>query len=541
MTPPTPRSLRTYQDDLTNDGREEVKKGFTSIMFQLATGAGKTRIFAHITNNAISRGPIKGVKPNIWIIAPRKKLVRQASKELREEGVLHGLINAKSKEQRVFNVHVCSRETLSRRIKKSQIITRPTIVIIDEAHDGLDFQIMLKRWLSKNTLFLGFTATPERLDGRGLSPEVYEVKVEGPPHQWLVEHKYLKHPKCFEFEPIAGVNELKLNKKGDVSKKEAEHLFIGGKYRYGREIENYRENALGRAFLVFCSSIVLSKHTAEQFRDKGFRVEHVDGEMKDKEIDDVLSRLERGELDGITSVELVIYGLDVPKLSCIIMLRKTDSRALYFQMIGRGLRPQEDFNDCLIFDHVGNIRRLGHPLASVEWNFEGIEKKKRPKDAIEKIEAVGKCKICHDHIINGVCRGCGAEIEPGFQVPVKEIDGWLVEIKEPTPFEERPKENQRHYQDMIITNTDVFRKKWNEEGIIDHVAVTNLIQVSYDLKWPNGVMRVYDKLTRGDKMVNVSLLSVIQRIQIPDVKVRYKNRWASYKRDELERKMRIVA
>jgi len=538
---PAPRSLRTYQDDLANAGRNEVKKGFTAIMFQLATGGGKTRIFSHITNRATSRGSIKGVKPNIWIIAPRKKLVRQASKDLRGEGVQHGLINASSKEQRCFNVHVCSRETISRRVKQSKIVNRPTIIIIDEAHTGLDFQVMLKKWAGVDVLFLGFTATPERLDGRGLT-EVYEVIVQGPPMQWLVEHGYLKHPKCYEFEPIAGVNDLKLNKNGDVSKKKAEELFIGGKYRYGREIENYRENALGRAFLVFCSSIILSKHTAEQFRDSGLRVEHVDGEMKDREIEDVLSRLERRELDGITSVDLIIYGLDVPILSCIIMLRKTDSRALFFQMVGRAGRPQEDYNDFLIFDHVGNIKRLGHPLAWVEWNFTGtIEKKKVPKDAIEKVEAQAKCKICYDHMVNGVCRGCGATQEQKFSNPVTEIDGWLVEIKDPTPFEERPIENQRHYQDMIITNTDNFRRKWEQEGIIDINAVTNLIQVAHDLDWDGGVMKVYQKLTKNEKMVNVSLLSAIQLIKIDGVKVRYKNGWVYRKREELERNLKRVA
>ena len=537
--PTTERSLRGYQSDLVNAGREEVKKGFTAIMFQLATGGGKTRGFANITNRATSIKSFNGIKPNIWIIAPRKKLVRQASKELRAEGVIHGLINANSKEQRCFDVHVCSRETLSRRIKKSLIVNPPTIVIIDEAHTGLDFQIMLKKWLHKNTLFLGWTATPERLDGRGLT-EIYEVMVEGPPLQWLVEHGYLKHPKCYEFEPIAGINDLKFNKNGDVSKKKAEEIFIGGKYRYGREIENYRENALGRAFLVFCSSIVLSKQTAESFREKGLRVEHVDGEMHDKEIESVLSRLERGELDGITSVELIIYGLDVPKLSCIIMLRKTDSRALYFQMIGRGLRPQEEYADCLIFDHVGNIDRLGHPLLPVEWNFTGnIKKMKVPKDAIIKIEAVKRCKICFDHIVNGVCRGDSTHAQPDFKLPMKQVDGYLVEIKEPTPLRERPIENQRHYEDMINNNTDVFRAKWLQEGIIDINSVTNLIQCGHELK--RSVMWVYYQLTEGDKMVNVSLLSAIQLIKIPDVKIRYKDGWVYRKREELERQIRIVA
>lgn len=515
------RSLRDYQGDLVNGVKKEYVKKIRSILVQLATGGGKTRIFANITNSAERKGE------TVWIIAPRKKLVSQASKELTDEGVRHGIINATNKESPAFNVHVCSRDTLNRRIKQKRIRNWPSIIIIDEAHTALDQQIFIKENARHGTLFLGFTATPELLSGRGLN-EMYKSIVYGPNLQWLVEHGYLKRPKCFSIPPVEGLDKLKFNKNGDVSAKELSKLFAE-RCVYGDAIENYRSNGLGRSFLVFCRSIEISKQTAEQFRNSGFRVEHVDGEMKEKDIESVLNKVANGELDGVTSVELVTYGLDVPKLSCIIMLRPTESKALFFQMVGRGLRPQKDFQDCLIFDHVGNCSqtRHGHPLAPVEWNFDGSQKKKKaPKDAVELVASVDKCPVCWDLMIDGVCRSCGAEKETKSRKPLKVVDGYLVEITEPTPLKDRPPENRREYQDMIAANVDTFRKLWTVDGKIHTESVKKLLEAAHDLK--RSPMWVYHELTKDEKTVNISLLQEISKIK------NYKPGWLFMKRKSLE-------
>ena len=538
------RSLRTYQSNLITASRQALHRlikqesKIKSVMFQLATGGGKTRIFANITNSAINKPAKNGVEPSVWVIAPRIKLVNQASKELKAEGVEHGKINADSQESRIHNVHVCSRETLSRRIKAGKIKRKPTIVIIDEAHTGLKFILMLIAWAPEGTLFLGFTATPERLSGEDLTDAFKEI-VYGPPLIWLVENGYLKHPKCYEFEPLAGVDDLKMSKDGNVSAKKSEAVFQG--YRYGREIENYKENALGRSFLVFCASITLSKLTAAAFTAAGIRVEHIDGEMKITESEKAIAKVETGELDGLTSVELVIYGLDVPKLSCIIMLRKTDSRALYFQMLGRGLRPQDDFNDCLIFDHVGNIKRLGHPLRAVTWNFNGnAPKQKAPKNAVCTVEEEARCPACWDHYMeiedrDGnifiICRGCGAEKKPKSKKPLKIVDGHLVEITGPEILINRDLENQRKYQDAISQNTDNFRTKWLESGEIDTEAVHNLCQAAYDLK--RRYSWVFYKLCFDDEIINTALLQEIANVEF-EGKKKYKPGWLALQIEQIE-------
>lgn len=524
------RSLRGYQSDLLTAGRNELKKKFRSVMFQLATGGGKTRIVANIIKNATARkSKITGELQTVWFVVPRQEILLQASIELSEWKIQHGEISATSKESRAFQVHICSRDTLLRRIKSKNIKNWPDIIIIDEAHLALDQQLTIKENADPSTLFLGFTATPERLDGRGLV-EMYESIVYGPPLLWLVENGYLKRPKCYSLPRPEGLENLKFNKKGDVSAKELTAIYKS-QHVYGDAIEHYREHALGRSFLVFCRSIEMSEDTARQFRDSGFKVESIDGKMTKKQRKTLIDKVKTGELDGLTTVDLVTYGLDVPKISCIIMLRPTSSTAMFFQMIGRGLRPDEEYEDCLIFDHVGNCSEItghGHPLAPRDWNFEGnIKRNKAPKNAITNLENVLKCDICYDLIIDGVCRSCGAEKEKKSKKPMKQVDGWLVEIDGPTSMAERPPENQRHYQDMISTNTDNFLNDWLNGGVINSVAVKNLLEVADDLKRQS--IWVYHHLAKGELTVNVSLLAEIEKVK------KYKAGWAYFKRTELEK------
>jgi len=554
----TPRSLRRYQQDEIYAAGLEIKKGFRAVLIQLVTGGGKTRMVAHIINNAVNGytdkydaatdtySHIKVERPaqTVWFIVPRKELVWQSRAEFKAWDIHHGTIDSKNKESAAFKTHICSKDTIIRRIKDQKIRKWPNIIIFDEGHMALDQQLFIKDEAPEKTLIIRMTATPEKLDGRGLN-ELGGSIVYGPGLQWMVEHEYLKRPWVLGIPPnqrITAGTDLKFSGNGDLTKNSNEQLNALYKARaeggvmYGDTIEHYRKYGLGRAFLIFCRSLAQCKEVASEFSNDGLRVEDIDGTMSDKVRKDKIDKVRTGRLDGLTTRDLVTYGLDVPKISCIIMLRPTASVALFFQMIGRGLRPDPEYSNCLILDHVGNCddKAHGHPLAPREWNFEGnIKKKKAPKDAIELISAVDKCKICYGKIVNGICETCGAEKQVMTREPLKELDGYLVEIKEPTPLKDRPPENQRHYTDMINNNIDDFRESWYEKkGVINSGAIKNLLEAAHDLAWKNAAMQVYYKLHKADDLtVNVSLLSEIGKLK------GYHAIWATRKREFLESKL----
>lgn len=542
----TTRPLRDYQEEATNGARSEFSKGFHSVLIQSVTGTGKTRMVVSMINRAISKNiPGTNIPQSVWFVVPRNTILWQASEELTAWGIKHGMISAKSKESQAFRVHLCSRETLLRRIKENRIKKWPNVIFIDEAHLALDQQLKIKESArpyynsetekETKTIFIGVTATPERLDGRGLD-EMWDTAVFGHQLAWFVEHEYLKHPKCFRFEPVDGLNKLKISKDGEVSAKKFTSLYesradIQGGLIYGKEIDNYKENGQNRPFLVFCRSIIDAERIAEEFRESGINCENIDGTMSDKERKRKINGVKNGQIQGLTTVDLLTYGLDVPNISCIILMRFTDSVALLFQMIGRGLRWCGFFKDCLIFDHVGVLhpKKHGHPLELREWNFTGkIKRKKIPEGAIVKISEIPRCDICWDQIIDGICRGCGAEKEKKSRKPMKQVDGYLVEITGPTIMKERDPENQRHYQDMIKNNIAEFREAWEAKGEIRSKNVKNLLEVGKDLKWFKYPEEVYRRLAKGGLTVNVSLLAEIEKL------MGYKSGWAWNRRRFLE-------
>jgi len=382
---------------------------------QLPTGAGKTHIFAEMAKAAEVRGR------KIWIVVPRNELLRQASDKLSDTDVNHGRIAVGYNESKAFNVHVVSKDTLIRRLSK--IKTPPDFIIIDEAHIALDRYIDITGHFPEAKI-LGVTATPERLDGRGLS-ELYETMVEGPPLKDLIEAGYLSNFRYF-CPPIQGLENLK--KYGTEYAIDELETLLQKRKIYGESIEHYRRHADGRPAIVYCRSLKSAEETAQRYNAAGYAVENIDGTMSYKRRKGLVEALRSGRLQGLTSCDLITYGLDVPRVECIIMLRPTLSRALFFQMIGRGLRPSLGLT--VILDHVGNLQEHGHPLAPYTWKFDGRERRRRAKGPDPA--ALRLCpELDYMYCERPTCANCPHNLTGARDRKLEQIEADLVEAASP--------------------------------------------------------------------------------------------------------------
>ncbi len=546
--------LRPYQNDGI-DGMRAALARLQSVMYQLATGGGKTAVISQIVFTAISR------KYRCWFVVPRNELVRQASDHFFHWKIPHGMITAKYAESRAYLVHIVSKDTLIRRYDK--IKNWPDLLIFDEAHLYIDRQIEITSHIPRKSKIIGVTATPERLDGRGLkrcpivkfAPDVrnglYDSIVYGPPLKELIELGFLSDMKYFS-PPIFGLEDI--HRKG--TEYDADELAKLFKKRavYGKAINHYRQYADKKACLAFCRSVAASEETAQQFRDAGYRFENIDGRMGYNKRKMLIDGLKNGDLQGLTSCELVTYGLDVPRIECIIMLRPTLSRTLFFQMIGRGLRPYELWlingkkisNPhtipegskllykklfCTILDHVGNFSEHatgdGGSLAerfSVYWHFDGSEKRKRQKGVAAA--TLKLCPICFLYYEGETCPNCGAGRDVKKQPKMEEIDGKLIEITGPVPLNDRDPEEKRDFIDRINGLIDEYNTA-AAEGRILPGPVGELIKIAGELGY--SVMWVYHKLNGESRQaVNVPLLHEISRQK------GFKPGWAYYKKKELQ-------
>lgn len=522
-------TLRPYQQDLYLKARQALLNN-RAVCLQLHTGGGKTAIASEMIKSVYDKQKLA------WFITPRKELVKQASEHLSKWGVIHNKIDATSNESRGYNVHVVSKETLVRRWDK--IKNWPHLIIIDEAHINLDFQIELYSRAPEYCYFITFTATPERSDGRGLSKQaggIADILIEGPSIPDLTDAGYLSSLRYFS-PPIEGLSDL--HTKGTEYDEEELEALLERRKIYGELVGHYEKYGKGKPALIFCRSVKSAYQTAERFRDKGFNFHCIEGKMTDTKRRELINALTAGTIDGLTNCEIATYGLDIPRIEYGASIRPTLSRALYCQMIGRILRPYTDNKtgykkeEALFFDHVNLILEHQDPnypgtplhyIPHIEWNFHGTEKRKKNKSD-------NNVKLCPHldfmYCNKPHCTTC--EHNPDKSVkdarrPMIIVPAELEEKSKPVYLSARPPEERKEISDRITSAVQLYNQD------INHLpnVITELLQIADECGYRE--LWVYHQLTETNRhTVNVPILSEICRQR------NYKPGWVWFARQKLK-------
>ena len=293
-----------------------------------------------------------------------------------------------------------------------------------------------------NAFLLGLTATPERLDGKGLGIEsggVYEKLVLGPSVKSLIERGYLSQPRVFA-PPINFDDSALRTIAGDYDVKQMSEM-LDQPQIIGDCVRHYSKICPNMPAIAFCSTIEHARHTAEQFCNAGFNFKCIDGTMSDFDRRDAIDGLGSGRYDGLTSCNIISEGTDIPVVGCAIFLRKTKSLSLYLQQAGRVLRPYSGKEYSIILDHVRNVENHGFPEDERDWSLEGRRKQKRDEDEIF-IRTCPQCYACYKSSLRAcpVC-GFGAENAIKSQREIEFIDAELVEIQKVQKERERKEAN----------------------------------------------------------------------------------------------------
>ena len=261
--------LRSYQIKAIDSLRYSFNtKGKKSPLLVMPTGAGKTVVFA-----AISKA-ISDNEKNVLILVHRRELIDQASKKLKAIGVDHGVIAAKYKSSQ-NNIQIASVQTLVRRLVTNTF--NPNYIIIDEAHHAAagSWQKIIEHF--KDAFKIGCTATPIRLDGRGLA-DYFDDLVLGPGVAKLIKQEYLAPYKVFAPPLKINLDRVK-TLGGDYQKQELEKE-INSADIIGDAVQQYKKHADGLPAIAFCISIKHATDVCNKFKDAGYKAAIVHGGMK---------------------------------------------------------------------------------------------------------------------------------------------------------------------------------------------------------------------------------------------------------------------
>lgn len=344
------------------------------------TGSGKTVISSKVTYDAVSRSK------RVLFVVHRDILVSQTAKKLKAFGLRCGFIKAGWDEDESAPVQVASVQTLACRDNwKNQHFD---LIFFDECH-LVAFAAVCRQMMSEimpNALYLGLTATPWRLSKRESMGDIYTSLVCAPMPKTLIESGFLTKPSYYGLNFVnEDLDKVKIVG-GDYNKRQLSTV-CNKPILIEQIVKTWLELGYGRPTIAFAVGVKHAKNIAEEFNKFNIPSAVVTGKTPIPIRNQLYQQLARGELLVLASCAALSEGFDVPEVSCVVLARPTQSKALYFQQLGRGLRLAENKTDCLILDQSGNVLRHGfiEDLESVELT---------PSDQSEKKPGKPPLKIC---------------------------------------------------------------------------------------------------------------------------------------------------
>jgi superfamily II DNA or RNA helicase len=434
--------LRPYQNQLANDIRGAFGSGANRPLAVSPTGSGKTVLFSYITSQVLKRGS------RVIIIAHRREILDQISATLKRVGVPHGFIQA-GKSTSTQPAMVASIQTLARRL---DTIPAPDLVIIDEAHHSVSksYVQMFAAWPTAK--FIGVTATPERLDGKGLGV-MFDRMVMGPSVQWLIDNGFLAQPVYYAPREVVDLSQVHTIA-GDFDRSETEEIVDTPRIT-GDAVTHYVRFCNRQRAVAFCISVAHAQHVADTFNSCGIPSASIDGtldpEVRKQRVDDLTA----GKILVLTSCELISEGFDLPAVNAAILLRPTQSLSMHLQQVGRALRPYPGKANAIILDHVGNCLRHGLAEQERDWDLGGREKRLKKSSLVE----TKQCSKCFAIFAGTVCPQCGSQREIAAR-EIEEVDGELQRLS----IEDISKKREDRREEGKCKTLDDFRALAKQRG-----------------------------------------------------------------------------
>ena len=370
--------LYDYQEDM----KERIEKALRlhrSVMAQMPTGTGKTYLLTAVIDSFVNGNPME----KVWIVAHRRELVSQIDETVRK---FHSYF-ASNTSSLLSSVKAMSIQWLMRHY--DEIEEEPGMIVIDEAHHALakTYKEMWERF--PNAKFLGLTATPCRLNGKGFT-DLFDVLVQS----WGIPEFISKgRLASYDFVSIKsdGVTQRlidslqKRGADGDYQNKEMDML-LNKKPSIERLYQSLEEFGKDRKGIVYAINISHAQKITKLYQENGVKAIAIDSKTPATERQQDIEAFKKGDIQVLVNVDIFSEGFDCPDVEFVQLARPTLSLAKYLQMVGRGLRVAKGKKNCVIIDNVGLYRVFGLPSQVWNWNamFEGKlkvgKRKETPKD-----------------------------------------------------------------------------------------------------------------------------------------------------------------
>lgn len=328
----------------------------------LPTGSGKSIVIANI---------IKELGEPTLVFQPSKEILVQNHAKLCAYGYRAGIYSASAGEKKMGNVTFA---TVGSVVKKLHLLERFKYVIVDECHSVNAKGGMYEEVISHmGKRVLGLTATPYRLgrdtNERGETQSILKFLTRTRPRIFEDVVYYIQNRELFDagflaklvYHPIKVINRdaLQLNSTGNDYTDESVRMQYeqSGFYKKLLQVVNrlFHPEVGRRNALVFTRFVKEAEMVAQAV--PGTAV--VTAETPAQDRDRIIAQFRNGRIRCVANVGILTTGFDYPELEAVVMARPTRSLGLWYQVVGRGIRPHPQKANTMVIDMGGNLDQFG--------------------------------------------------------------------------------------------------------------------------------------------------------------------------------------
>ncbi|MGG6262933.1 DEAD/DEAH box helicase [Leptolyngbya sp. AN10] len=330
--------------------KPKTVKGLRALIVAVP-GSGKTVFAADLIQKLIQQGN------RILFIVDREELVTQTANKLRAFQLRPGFIKAGYPETFDRAVQVASIQTLSARASWRSLSF--DVVIWDEAHTTAFSQIAqeLINKIYFRSHHIGLTGSPWRnCSQKGLN-HIFDHQLNAPLPSELIQRKFLVPFRYFTL-PSADLETISIEDDGDYNPRKLA-VVCNKPYLVKHLVQQWHSLAYGHRTIAFAVDIDHSYAIAKAFEAQNIPSAVVHSQTPKRERQQIYKALYERKTLILSSCEVLTKGFDLPDISCVLMARPTQSKSLYFQMLGRGSRIAPEKSHCLLLDQAGNFNKYG--------------------------------------------------------------------------------------------------------------------------------------------------------------------------------------
>lgn len=359
-------TLRDYQQHCSDAAvRFFESKSKKHGLLVVPTGAGKSLIISDIAFR---------LNTNVLVLQPNIEILSQNFAKLQSYGVMDCSIYSASLNRK--EISRITFATIGSIMAHKEDFNHFKYIIVDEAHVTNPRGGMYKEFFEcADRRILGLTATPYRLSSmrkengeygcilkfltrtrpRIFSEVVFQVDITS-----LMQRGYLSPMRYFDM-TILRPTGIKRNSTGmdyDEDDLKAQMQFVDlptHLINIVRRLQNTKDGVPRKGILVFTKFLEESEALCKAIPG----CQMVSGETPKKERERILSDFKDGKIKVLTNVGILTTGFDYPELDTIVLARPTMSLALYYQIVGRAIRPHPSKTSGWVADLAGNIERFG--------------------------------------------------------------------------------------------------------------------------------------------------------------------------------------